>query len=322
MSTSFICKRCNFNCYNYNDIKRHINKKKICQKKNLDSFNYSEDQLLILSMIPYYNDKHNIENIEIEYLKNSNKMNNKKKELFEILDEIDKKKIKKCKYCNNEFQKIIDLRKHIMIKCFYENIEENNGKDKNIETNIINNNNCTINTQNQIQNITNNIYLEIKPPLPFDGDWDISKLDNNIRARLLISQIMYTTLLEEILKNDDNLNVIIDKESKSGMVYKNDKEQYITMKLNDIVDEAMEKLKNYLLEINEEAKNRKEFDYQIIRFGKSLVLGKYNDYKNYEGINEDVNELMANIFDRKKNEAIKKSKNIKIANKKVFVNGF
>ena len=32
----------------------------------------------------------------------------------------------------------------------------------------------------------------------------------------------YNTELEEILKNEINLNVIIDKDSDSGLVYKND----------------------------------------------------------------------------------------------------
>jgi len=51
----------------------------------------------------------------------------------------------------------------------------------------------------------------------------------------MISQFMYTELLEEILKNDINLNVIIDKEKNSGMVYKNNIDKYIQMKLKDII---------------------------------------------------------------------------------------
>ena len=37
----------------------------------------------------------------------------------------------------------------------------------------------------------------------------------------------YTRLLEEILNDEINLNVIIDKEKDSGMVYKNDIDKYI-----------------------------------------------------------------------------------------------
>jgi len=46
---------------------------------------------------------------------------------------------------------------------------------------------------------------------------------------------MYTELLEEILKNDINLNVIIDKDNDSAMVYKNSVDKYIQMKLKDII---------------------------------------------------------------------------------------
>jgi hypothetical protein len=324
MSTFYLCKKCDFKSSNFNDIKRHINKKKICLKKNIESFNYSDDQLLILSLLPYYNDKQYINNIDIEYLKNSNILSNNKKDLLKIFEDIEYYKIKKCKFCNQEFQKIIDLRNHILINCFYQNyinkrdINEKNSKsiildgNNNSNNNINNLNNCILNTTQNITN--NNIFLEIKPPLPFDGEWDISKLDENIKARLLISKIMYSTLLEEILKNDNNLNVIIDKDSKSGIVYKNDKEQYISMKLMDIINESMEKLKNHLMEINEEESNTNEFESDIIRYSKSKILTKYNDYKNYEGIQSYVNETLSNIFDKNKEDAIEKSKTIKNIN--------
>lgn len=323
--TSYCCKKCNFTCQNYGDIKRHVNKKKICDKKNLDCFGLSDDEIFVLTMIPFYKNKQSITISEIKNLKNSNIIYKNKDKLFDLLDDIDKNKIKKCKFCIYECTKITDLKKHLIINCFIKKImERDNYESCKYESehnlNIINSNNLIIN--NQSQTITNNIYFEIKPPLPFDGEWDISKLDDNFRARVLISQIMYTTLLDEILKNKDNLNVIIDKESKSGMVYKNEKEKYISMKLKDIVDESMEKLKKHLLEINEEARSTKEFDSQIIRFGKSLVLGKYNDYKKYEGVTEFVNDAMSCVYEKQKEEAIKKSIELKELNTQLLKKGF
>ena len=139
-----------------------------------------------------------------------------KDKLFNILENVDKNKIKKCCFCNLEFSKIIDLRKHILISCFHKELEKEN---KIIETiingnnNLLNSNgniinNTTNNTNNTTQNITN-IYLEVKTPtpIPFDEDWDISNIDNKTRTSVLMSKFMYTTLLEEILKNDKNLNV-------------------------------------------------------------------------------------------------------------------
>jgi hypothetical protein len=52
--------------------------------------------------------------------------------------------------------------------------------------------------------VTNNIYIEIKNPIPFDEDWDISKIDEKTKTSLLFSKIMYTGLLDEILKNEIN----------------------------------------------------------------------------------------------------------------------
>lgn len=37
-TTSYLCKRCNFNCSNYNDIRRHLKKKEYLSQKKLRSF--------------------------------------------------------------------------------------------------------------------------------------------------------------------------------------------------------------------------------------------------------------------------------------------
>ena len=49
---------------------------------------------------------------------------------------------------------------------------------------------------------------------------------------------MYTKLLEEILKNEINLNVIIEDETNSGLVYKNDDDKYVNMKIHDIIEKS------------------------------------------------------------------------------------
>ena len=58
-------------------------------------------------------------------------------------------------------------------------------------------------------NITN-IYVEIKqPPISFDNNWNLSQISEGDKSNIMISNFMYTKLLEEILKNEINLNVII-----------------------------------------------------------------------------------------------------------------
>jgi hypothetical protein len=122
--TSYKCKRCNKDIDFYSSVKKHINKKKICEKY-LDVIDYSDDQLLVCTLLPYINNIHIINDIELEHLKNSNIIFNNKDELLEILDCIDKQKIKSCKYCKTEYSKSCDLKKHIVLNCFHEHCKLN-----------------------------------------------------------------------------------------------------------------------------------------------------------------------------------------------------
>ena len=68
MSTKYICKRCNYKCSIQTDIIKHMKKKNICHK-SLEAYSYSEDQLSVLSLLPYVNNINIVNNDEIEYLK-------------------------------------------------------------------------------------------------------------------------------------------------------------------------------------------------------------------------------------------------------------
>ena len=315
MSTTYLCKKCKFNTGHYTDLKKHLCKKKQCSK-NLESIGYSDDQLFILSLLPYINNKHIVESQEIEYLRESSEILKNKDKLFNVLENVDKNKIKKCCFCNLEFSKIIDLRKHIIILCFQKELEKEN---KIIET-IINGNNNLLNsngniinntTINTTQNITN-IYLEVKTPaptpIPFDEDWDISNIDNKTRTSVLMSKFMYTTLLEEILKNELNLNVIIDKNNDVGIVYKNDIDKYINMKSKDIVSNTMDKLNKHLNELNKADNLCFE---SVIDFSRKMIRKKHIDFIKDPNINNGVNYCVTNIYSDKKNDAIKMSENVK-----------
>lgn len=296
-------------------MKKHLNRKISC-KKNLECLRYSDDQLLILTLLPHLNNNHILKEDEINNIKHTNTLNNNKNEVLNVLENIDKNKIKICEYCNTEFQKVIDLRKHLLINCFCkqkDNIELNkqivDGNNNNINSNnISNSNNTTVN------NITNNINLyiknEVKKPVPFDDDWDISMISETIIPKLIISKIMYSSLLEEILKNEINLNIIIDKESQSGLVYMNDMDKYINMKSKDIVQKTMEKLKEQLqLYVKGEDKETGSFK-DILDYCRRMIDKKYNDYVKYEDINVNVQHLFCNIFEKKKEDAIRLSQNV------------
>jgi len=170
-------------------------------------------------------------------------------------------------------------------------------------------NNCDVNnTTNNNHNNNINIIFDKKTPIPFDDDWDISKINNHERRGLMTSQFMYTELLQEILKNDINLNVIIDKEKESGMVYKNNIDQYIQMKMKDIVDKTMSKLNIHLNDIN---KNDKTTFHEIITFSRQMMNKKYIDYDKVDEIKDGVTQCISNIYDSKKEDALSIAKKIK-----------
>ena len=184
---------------------------------------------------------------------------------------------------------------------------ENNNIINNTTNNITNNNTTNNNTTNNITNIiNNNINLEIKNIMPFDKNWDISKIDLKTKFFIIFNKLMYTTLLEELLKNNINLNIIIDKNNNSGIVYKNDIEEYIEMKLKDIANKTMEKLKNQLLEINNDLKDI--VLEEINDYYRKIITKKYIDYKNDKDIQQQVILCLSNLFEKKKDDAIKISK--------------
>jgi hypothetical protein len=330
--TSYECKRCNYKSQYFSDVKRHLNKKKKCLK-SINVIKYSNDQLFAYSLIPLYE---NTKSIDIESIKPNPSVYINKDKLFNIIITIDKNKSKICPYCNKSFDKIQDNKNHVISECFSENglkndvdnnlnIINNNNTINNIDTvnnntidtlnnNIVNNNvnnnvNNTIDIINNTLNATNIFNITVNL-VPFDKEWDITKIDNYKKEQLVFSNIMYTNLLEEILNNETNLNVIIDKETCSGMVYKNEVDKYIQMKIKDIVEKSMEKLYNKLNEINGSMSKNSMVYEDILKLSKEKINNKYTDYKNNEETKKIVQDYITNIFDNKKENAIVIANNI------------
>jgi flagellar motility protein MotE (MotC chaperone) len=144
--------------------------------------------------------------------------------------------------------------------------------------------------------------MDIKP-VPFDEDWDLSKIDSSTIQSILLSNVMYTKLLEEILKTDLNLNVIVENQTNSGLVYKNDIEKYVNMKIQDITKNSMNKLNKHLMDLHSNLDNIILDDY--LKKIKSLIDLKYENYiKNKNNIQENVDNCIINIYNDVKDDAI------------------
>lgn len=313
MSINYSCKKCcNFNSKNMNDLKKHILKKNSCKKTN-DSHLLSDDQILAMSVLPN-NEFNGITIEETLHLKNSNIMNKNKEELFNIFKSIEKTNQSSfCKFCNKEYKLNLDLKKHLVLDCFYNDLKkkENIQKSINIDINNTTYNNSEIINDNSINSYNNcnntyNIKVEIQPPIGFDYNWDLSKIDKEKLIHL--TQFMYTNLLKALLENDKNLNVIIDNENNSGIVYKNDIEKYREMTIQDITDKTMEKLKEELIKMN---KNDKFGNNKYTQINKDEIDIKYENYLKSEDIKKNVLEHISKIYEDKKPEAITIAEKIK-----------
>lgn len=199
-----------------------------------------------------------------------------------------------CHICNYSFHNRSNLNRHLK-----------NCNNKKI-VNITNNTNNTTNTNNTLNQNIININLNI--PRSFDEDWDISKIDKTLRNMLLLSNMKYTKTLEHILDNDTNLNVIINDESKSGIVYINGPEKFKPMSIDDIIDKSMDKLHKQLNSFYSDLKDEKTellLDNDILNTVKCTNDRKYESFKNNKYINEKVKEFITNIYNNKRHETLK-----------------
>ena len=317
---NYICKNCDYKTKHFTEITRHMNRINRC-KKSLQGYNFTEEEIIKLSLIPHINNNQNID------IKTNNNNNNKtivnKKRLFELLLLVEKDKLKRCPLCNEQFDKIVDLRNHLILNCISLNLE-NNVKNKNLfktDNNSIitdnkpiisGNNNSTINVNNNIvnNNIVNNIH--IYSPISFDNDWNTDHLTNEEKNLLIISMVKYTKTLEYLLKNKSNHNVLIDKETNSGLIYKNNNIEKLS--IDEICNQSFDKLYNHLNSFYKDSKNINvgSIDPEYIDIQKKSMKVKYFNYKDNENIDKDLaNNSMIEIFNQVKDETLENFNKIK-----------
>jgi hypothetical protein len=131
-----------------------------------------------------------------------------------------------------------------------------------------------------------------------------------------INKYAYSNLLKEILKNNINHNVYIDKEkmNEQGMVFSNKDDKFIPMSLDNIINRSMEQLNKLLLYINIKLQSefnnnfeKREYNIDInnILESKHYIRKKYNKYLESKKIKDDVKILFTEIFNDN-NEVSKK----------------
>ena len=219
MSKSYICKRCTYKANNTSDLCDHFRKEELCTK-NLESYTYSEDQLLILSFLPYKGKNHTVSEEEIDLLPKTDLLFNNLREYTDIVDEAYKSKCKTCRFCETKFDKIDEYRVHIIKECFYDELLKRS--INNIKNNNETNNNETI-TDNQPKNQSNvkqNVKFNINindihgnkiSSSVHEGDENFN-LDNGLES--IINNLLYKLLLDNFKLNsipikefDDNWDV-------------------------------------------------------------------------------------------------------------------
>lgn len=322
MPVNYICKRCNYTSKRLGDLKKHLNKKIICTKTP-KSYGYTDEELIILSLIPYNTDNQQQNNIINISTKDTIIID--KQELFDIITNIELNKKKECEYCSKKFNIINNLKNHVLTNCRLK-LSLNKDELKNDINSIINNiqhniDNLTTNlttnlTNNLTNNITNNntitINLQMKPIISFDKDWDISHLDEAVKQSIFLSSYKFTKFIEHILKNDRNLNVLFDNENNKGTVFVND--EFKVMDKSNIVDESISKIHSQLTQIYNEIKDNNTYlvPCKYLENEKKHTDDKLDDYKNNDNIRKNVIGCVVDMFDKHKDEIIEKYKELDI----------
>jgi hypothetical protein len=286
----FECQRCDYKCDQKINMIRHFDRKNLCIKK-FDAYKYTDEELYEKSMNRTYINPNNNPN--------------------------------ECSKCNKTFHTKYSLRKHMKKICKIDVTSEstkpilkpneiNDSHNLTAETTSINdsnidsnNNNSTAtfadsdqnmidNSINKIDNSINNINITIVNS--FDEAWSTSHIDSKTKVLLLLNQCKFTATLENILENEVNLNVLIDKKSENGIIYENNTMKNTTVK--DIVSRTMEKIYKHLTDFKTDGYTH-NIDNGIIDSQIKIAGEKYGEFKRSKKVQDKVNTCIKDIYCKK-----------------------
>ena len=310
----FQCYRCFYYCKNKKDMKKHLTRKNMCGRK-VESYNYEEDKIEYLSLLNKSEDEIIIikeeEYVEDQYID----WKYDEIELKHIIDKTKNNNNKKCCFCNKGFFRKYELLRHL------ENNQCSVLKEKK-NKNIIHNNyidNKTINNQNinnqinnqQINNISINVYNNSnvvnengeKIMNGFNEEWDISKIDLQKKLLLFVSDNKYSNTMEEILKNDKNMNILLGENENDAIVFQENK--FMNVNNDEIIVRTMYKLYNHLLRFYTDIKGDNLINKDL-KEHKNNLKEKYDDFNNNNMTKEIVKNILLDIFHNKKEEVLEK----------------
>jgi hypothetical protein len=287
------------------DIIRHLNSQKKCTKTD-KGFIYSNDQLLLLSLFP----ENTIEEMEIEKYKNSSFLYDRKKELFNIINQMNVNRQKSCLLCNKKYKNKIDLKKHVLLDCFEETQKKKEMIDLSVKTNIensmindISTNNGSIYNDSNVNITNNNINIELQCPISFNNSWDTSHMDYNTINTILFSNHLIMKYLAEVLKNENNLNVILNKNETEGLVF--EEKEYVKMKKESIVEKTMDKINDDLNKFLEDDDRNAEILDDFLEQIRERLEKKMSDFKkDNEKIKKMVIDIISTLYQSKKDLSI------------------
>jgi hypothetical protein len=181
----------------------------------------------------------------------------------------------------------------------------------------ITDNNITDNSVNNItDNSTTNINLNINIIKSFDEEWSVDHIDDKDKLILLFNNSKFTSMLQNILENEVNLNVLLENNSETGLVYNNNK--LINMNIKDIVKKTMDKQYKHLCSFKKDITQPNIYNLNENSINEEMknAYTKYNNYRRNVDIQNYVNTFIKNIYTSKIDNTYKKYRDVAIYNSK------
>lgn len=332
------CKRCNYKTKLKPDMKRHINRKVKCPR-TIKSYDFTDEELYNDSLKLNKCLSENTYDIEDLLCNVCNKFFSRKDILKRHINKyhLDYDYNKKTDECtHDDINTCIKSTIHSDKNIASDNnnvIESHNMADSNnmteshnmaeshnnIATESHNTNNIgdenisgEHNTvahehSNIINGDQNSITINNYMVLPFDDKWSTSHIDKYFKVFLLNTYRKYTNFIEKVLENDENLNVIIDENSDKSLVYKNNTEKYVMMKNHEILEKTMEKANKQVSDIFDnviETEVISNLSKENFKKEKKDFCNKYMDYIKSHRLKENVNELLTDLYSKKREMAL------------------